>query len=61
MLKAELFDELNYEFPVLSSYIAFLDIPVILTNSPGFGVDYYVANIYYYIIRILYISVQRHL
>jgi hypothetical protein len=39
MLKAELFDELNYEFPVFSSYIAFLDIPVILTNSPVFCVD----------------------
>ena len=41
MLKAELFDELNYEWalPVLSSYIALSDIPVIFTNIPGFDVD----------------------
>ena len=42
MLKAELFDKLNFEwtFPVLSSQIALLDVPVILTYSPGFGVDF---------------------
>ena len=39
MLKAELFDELNYEFTVLSSYIAFLDIPVI-----GVAHYHYITN-----------------